>query len=289
MAKRQSVIETMSTKPTFIENSMLSLMFTPLNADGSNFLEWVNDAKTVLCADDLAKTLTIQPSTSADPAQQIPTAARWQALHQLRRHLDHSLRLQYPQIEDPVELWALLHSHFNHQQTLFLPRARSDWINLRVLDFPDFASFNSELHRVTTQLRLCGETLSDAELIEKTLSIFPPATAILSQQYRNMTFKKHANLMSHLLLAEKHHQLLLRNADSKPAREIHNTTVVPAYGDYNFGPAGVPAGQTRFRGPAAVTAGRRGLAADNYYRDPAGPAERQPEFHAAEASQRFFP
>jgi hypothetical protein len=54
----------------------------------------------------------------------------------LRCHLDHSLRLHYMQLEDPAELCAQLHSRFNHQQTLFLPQARTDWINLRVLDFP---------------------------------------------------------------------------------------------------------------------------------------------------------
>ena len=62
----------------------------------------------------------------------------------------------------------------------FLPQARTDWINLRVLDFPDFISFNSELHRIMAQLRLCEQTVTDAELIEKTLSTFLPATTILS-------------------------------------------------------------------------------------------------------------
>ena len=96
----------------------------------------------------------------------MPPAVRWHALLQIRRHLDHSLRLQYLQIDDPAELWTHLHARFNHQQTLFLPQAKSDWINLRVLDFPDFATFNSELHRITAQLRLCGETISEAKLIE---------------------------------------------------------------------------------------------------------------------------
>lgn len=54
-------------------------------------------------------------------------------------------------------------------------------MNLKVLDIRDFAEFNSELHRITTQLRLCGQTVTDVELIEKTLSTFLPTAAILSQ------------------------------------------------------------------------------------------------------------
>lgn len=77
MARRPPAIKVFSTEPTFIESRMQSLMFAPLHADGSNFLEWTNDAKTVLSANDLARTLTVKPSTFADPAQQIPLAAKW--------------------------------------------------------------------------------------------------------------------------------------------------------------------------------------------------------------------
>lgn len=76
-----------------------------------------------------------------------------------------------------------------------------------------------------TQFRLWGQTVIDAELIGKTLSTFPPATIILSQQYRNMKFKKQTTLMSHFLLAEKQQQSLLKNAESRPAREVHITVV----------------------------------------------------------------
>ena len=196
------------------------LYFEPLSSDGSNFLEWVNDAKHYLAAEELDICL------ETNPAEEVSDVYKSQALVILRRHLDHSLHLQYIQVTDPARLWTQLKERFDHQQTLFLPQARSDWINLRVLDFPDFVTFNSELHRIVSTLRLCGETITENELIEKTLSTFPPATAILSQQYRNMRFTQHSQLMAHLLLAEKHQQLLLKNAESRPAREVHVTIPV---------------------------------------------------------------
>ena len=74
------------------------LLFTPLNADGSNFLEWENDAKVLLSAEDLAKTLVEEPTpppatSEAAPPPGIPESAKWHALMILRRHLEPALRL----------------------------------------------------------------------------------------------------------------------------------------------------------------------------------------------------
>jgi hypothetical protein len=97
-----------------------------------------------------------------------------------------------------------------------LPKARQEWMNLRVQDFTTVAAYNNELFRISSTLTLCGEPVSDADLMEKTLSTFHPSNILLSTQYRNMRFHQYSELISHLLVAEKQQELMLRNAKQRP-------------------------------------------------------------------------
>ena len=109
------------------------LLFEPLEPDGSNYLSWNIDMRTYLCAEELA--ITLDP----EPEEEIPVPYKWQTLLLLRRHLDPSLRQQYIQVEDPAALWAALEARFKHEETIFLPQARSEWIGLRVMASPTFS------------------------------------------------------------------------------------------------------------------------------------------------------
>ena len=103
-----------------------------------------------------------------------------------------------------------LQNQFNHQQTVILPKARYDWIHLRVQDYPIIAEYNTEMYKITSQLSLCGEPIDDAQQIKKTPSTFHAANIILAQQYRNMRFTKYSDFMLMLLLAKKQNELLLK-------------------------------------------------------------------------------
>ena len=84
------------------------------------------------------------------------------------------------------------------------------------LDSPEKVKYG-----IVVQLRLCREEVTKEQLIDKTLSTFLPASSILAQQYCNMVFKKHSQMMAYLLLAKKQHQILLKNAERAPPKEVH--------------------------------------------------------------------
>ena len=75
---------------------------------------------------------------------------------------------------DPLVLWQSLKDRFSQQRSIVLPRTQQDWITLRFQDYKYVAAYNSALHRIVTKMRLCGQKITDADMIEKTLSTFHP-------------------------------------------------------------------------------------------------------------------
>ena len=68
-----------TTPPAVMESRLQALLFPQLNSDGSYFLEWVNDAKSVLNAEDLARTLikhVASTSFGPNPAENIPVVCK---------------------------------------------------------------------------------------------------------------------------------------------------------------------------------------------------------------------
>ena len=98
-------------------------------------------------------------------------------------------------------------------------------------------------------LKYCEHPVTDAEMIELTLSTFHPSNIILQQQYRERNFKRYSDLSVVLSLAEQHNDLVWKNHNMRPIgsqtiRETHSTkTHVPkahalehkGRGNYNNG------------------------------------------------------
>ncbi|KAG2675502.1 hypothetical protein I3760_12G006800 [Carya illinoinensis] len=105
----------------------------------------------------------------------------------LQHHLHEELKTEYLTVKDPLILWNDL---------------RED-MNIRKLSL----------------LKLCGEKVTDDDLLEKHI-LFSCLELLLQQQYRERKFKKYSELISCILLAEQNNELLLRNHQSRPTGSI---------------------------------------------------------------------
>src|SRR5690606_19511954 len=145
-------------------------------------------------------------------------------------HLAESLKDQYSDHrKDPLDLWKELKSRYDHQKTILLPKALYDWKHLRIQDFKSVDEYNSALYKLVSIMRLCGEKVTEKDLLEKTFSTFHSTNILLQQQYRQKGFKTYYDLISCLLLAEANNELLMRNNDlrppgSAPLPEAHTAT-----------------------------------------------------------------
>ena len=95
------------------------------------------------------------------------------------RHLDEGLKSKYLTVEDPLTLWKALKNRYNHQKTVILPKARYEWAYLRIQDFKTVVEYNSAMFRISSQLKLCGETITKEDMLEKTFNTFHGSNVLL--------------------------------------------------------------------------------------------------------------
>ena len=158
---------------------------------------------------------------------------RAKAMIFLRRHLHEGLKSEYLTVKNPLELWKNLKDRYDHQKTVILPKARYDWMHLRLQDFKTVSEYNSALFKISSQLKLCGENITDADMLEKTYSTFHATNILLQQQYREKGFTKYSELISCLLVAEQNNKLLMKNHESRPTGSSPFPEVNAAI--YNYG------------------------------------------------------
>ena len=72
------------------------------------------------------------------------------------------------------------------------------------------------MFRITSQLKLCGENITDAYMLEKSFSTFHASNLVLQQQYRERGFQRYSELISCLLVAEQNNELLMKTHQSRP-------------------------------------------------------------------------
>ncbi|KAK9671515.1 hypothetical protein RND81_12G035400 [Saponaria officinalis] len=152
-------------------SNLAKLDFVALDITGKNYLQWVSDAEIHLSPNEKAKAMIF-----------------------LHHHLNEGLKYEYLTVKDPLTLWTNLKERYDHLKTVILPKARYDWIHLRRHDFTSISDYNSVMFRITSQLSLCGENVSDSDI----------------------GFKKYSELIYCLLVAEQNNEILLKNHQSCP-------------------------------------------------------------------------
>ncbi|XP_071918756.1 uncharacterized protein [Coffea arabica] len=99
----------------------------------------------------------------------------------LRHHLDEGLKSEYLTVKDPLVLRRDLKERFDHLKLVVLPKARYDWLHLRLQDFKSVNEYNLAMFRITSQLSLCGKKVTDEDMLEKTFSTFHVSNMLLQQ------------------------------------------------------------------------------------------------------------
>ncbi|XP_019263009.1 PREDICTED: uncharacterized protein LOC109240783 [Nicotiana attenuata] len=189
-------------------SNLSKLEFVALDILGKSYMSWVLDAEIYLDAMGLADAIKDKNQASNQD--------RAKAMIFLRHHLDECLKMKYLTVKDPVILWNNLKDRYDHLKMVVLPQARYDWTHLRLQDFKSISEYNSTIFRIISQLKLCGDNITDHDMLEKTFTTFHASNMLLQQQYREMGFKRYSELISHVLVAEQHNGLLMKNYESRP-------------------------------------------------------------------------
>ena len=187
---------------------MSSLNFIALDISGKNYLSWILDAEINLETANLGETIK--------EGNQRSLQNRAKALIFLRHHLHEDLKIEFLTIKDPLILWTELKKRFDHQKTVILPKSRYDWMHLRLQVFKSVSEYNSTLFKISSQLKLCGDNITEENMLEKTFTTFHASDVLLQQQYRERRFTEYSQLISCLLVAEQNNELLIKNHKSRP-------------------------------------------------------------------------
>lgn len=189
-------------------SNITNLEFNALDITDNNYLTWNLDAEIHHKAMGLGDTII--------EGNAISEQDKANAMIFLRHHLHDGLKTEYLTIKDPLTLWKDLKERYDHQKTVILPKARYDWLHLRLQDYKSVSEYNSAMFKITSQLKLCGENISDNDMLEKTYSTFHASNMLLQQQYRERGITKYSELISVLLLAEQNNELLMKIHQARP-------------------------------------------------------------------------
>ena len=180
------------------------LDYAILNPSGENYLEWAMNTSVVLKSRGLGRSIIQGDYATRSEKLRVITI--------MRHHLTEDLRNQYLNIENPRDLWTKLKSRYT---MVLLPKVRREWMSLRLQDFESVDEYHFALSKIVYKLRLCGEVVTEEDLLEKTFLTADPRDLLLQHIYREKGFTTYNDLLSSLLLTEQSNQLLKRNSEMR--------------------------------------------------------------------------
>ncbi|KAM3362109.1 hypothetical protein P3S68_016963 [Capsicum galapagoense] len=178
-------------------NNLTKCEFVALPSSGKNYISWVLDAEIHLDVMSLGDAIKNENTASSQN--------RAKAMIFLRHHLNEVLKIEYLTTKDPLVLWNSLKERFDHLKMVILSKSRYEWMHLRFQDYKSVHEYNSAMFKISSQLKLCGETVNDDDMMENTLSTFHASNVLLQRQYREKGFKKYTELSSLLFVVNDVH------------------------------------------------------------------------------------
>ena len=172
------------------------LDYAILNLSGDNYPEWETNTSIALKSRGLRKCI-IDGNNAIE-------SEKHRAITIMRYHLTEELRNQYQNIEDPCDLWIRLKSRYSME---LWRKAMNEWKILKFQDFESVDKYNSALMKIAHSLELCGEVVTDEDLLYKTCSTFHPKDQLLS--YKAKGFTTYNDLLSYLLATEQREQKVI--------------------------------------------------------------------------------
>ena len=66
---------------------------------------------------------------------------------------------------------------------VILPTAQSEWLNLTFQEYKTVSEYHFAFFNIAFRLRLCGENITEEQMLDKTLSASHASNVLLQQQY----------------------------------------------------------------------------------------------------------
>ena len=82
-------------------------------------------------------------------------------------------------VKGPCKLWQSLKEMYDHKKSVIIPKARYDWMHLRLQYFKSVSDYNFALFKICSKLLLCREKVTEEDKLEKTFFTFNVSNMLL--------------------------------------------------------------------------------------------------------------